>query len=250
MSIAAVSSREAGNPSQPPAGKHFKLIINENKVTETAGDVSPFVFAALDGRYPQPLGDATLINGKVTFVAELETPLSQNATLDFYKRQFSENDIHPGVGAPEGEGGPIYLTFLGEDKKSLNTITLVPHGTGTLVLASIGEVAPLDKAATLPEGLPHPSGVEHVNSNEVIDGRTREQSITFRVKETPLEAFKKSYQHELEQLGFSVDGDVPRGTDADVWRASFRREGETLAVTAKPMPQTKDVWVDLLWIRT
>lgn len=224
------------------------LFIDETGLVHAAEPDDLFWFARYQGQPPEPIGDASVINGVPMRVAQLATLDSPEQVLRFFKAQFEANHIAPMQGLPHGPSGPLYLSFTPTDGV-MRTLILVPpqEGESTIILASVGTPKVGEQQA--PGELPTPDGTESFRIDEIRDGPTRQRNVTFQVPKHKLEEVRDFYLAELPRRGYSADASKDPQLEDGVrsWHQIFVRAGENLSITLTHR-EGKPVLVSMIWI--
>jgi hypothetical protein len=208
-------------------------------------DPDPFSFSVYQGRRPEFMGEQTIINGAKMRIASLIVPDSQQTVAQAYYDTFERMGFRPLVGEVPNTRGVRYLSFRPTGSKNLKTITLVPHGEGTIILASVGNPEEmLTKKPELPGEVPVPPRAEAASVIQQMEPGLASRSAFFVVRESSPESVRGFYREELRQRGFSAV-QAAEGQDSE----SFEKNGMMVSISAKPHTEPGTVAVSLFWLQ-
>ncbi|WP_224360342.1 hypothetical protein [Hyalangium versicolor] len=220
-----------------------KLLESEQEAPEPV-DPDPFSFSVFKGRRPEPMGEQTLINGAKMQIATLIVEDSPQDVAQAYYETFVHMGFRPLLGDVPEAPGVRYLSFRPVSSKNLKTVTLVPNGSGTVILASVGNPEEmLVQKPALPGGLPVPPNSEAASAIQQMEPGSSSRSAFFVVNGSTPENVRAFYRSELPRLGFS-----PIGQSAQQDSESFEKEGVLLTISARPHTDPNTVAVSLVWL--
>jgi len=245
----------AGGACTAPEGaqisdEEWREFVRRKLAEETAPkvepvDPDPFAFSAFRGKRPEFMGEQTIINGAKMRVASLIVPDSQQTVAQFYYEVFEKMGYRPLVGEIPNTRGVRYLSFRPQGSQNLKTITLVPHGPGTIILASVGNPENmLVKKPELPGEVPVPPRSEAASVIQQVEPGTASRSAFFLVREATPESVREFYRKEMSQRGFApLKTADAQGSDA------FEKNGMMVTISAKPHTEPGAVAVSLIWFQ-
>jgi len=206
-------------------------------------DPDPFAFSVYRGQRPEFMGEQTIINGAKMRIATLIVRDSQQTVAQHYYEVFEKMGFRPLVGEVPNTRGVRYLSFRPDGSQNLKTITLVPHGQGTIILASVGNPEELlTKKPELPGEVPVPPRSEAASVIQQVEAGTASRSAFFLVRESTPDAVRTFYRKELAQRGFAPLK-TAEGSDA------FEKNGMMVTISAKPHTEPGAVAVSLIWFQ-
>jgi hypothetical protein len=210
-----------------------------------APDADLFGFSVYRGVRPEPMGAQTLINGARMEIASLIVEDPPRVVTKFYLQSLERLGIVPLQGEVEEVPGMTYMSFRPQGSKNLKTITLVPHGSGTVILASVGNPEELiEGRSTLPDGVPLPPKAELPSAIQQLEAGQSSRSTFFLVRESSVENVHSFYRKELVQRGF-----VPVSMkDGLPGMESYQKGNTLLAISAQPHTEAATVAVGLMWL--
>jgi hypothetical protein len=209
-------------------------------------DPDPFAFSVYQGKRPEPMGEQTIINGAKMQIASLIVPDSQQTVAQEYYETFERMGFRPLVGEVPNTRGVRYLSFRPTGSQKLKTITLVPHGQGTIILASVGNPEDmLTKKPELPGEVPVPPRSEAASVIQQMEPGTSSRSAFFLVRESTPGSVRTFYRRELAQRGFSPVQAGEGQQESD----SFEKNGMMVSISAKPHTEPGAVAVSLIWFQ-
>jgi len=208
-------------------------------------DPDPFAFSTYKGRRPEPMGEQTIINGAKMKIASLIVPDDPQTVAQEYFEVMDNMGFRPLVGEVPRTRGVRYLSFRPRGSKNLKTITLVPHGAGTIILASVGNPEDmLVRKPELPGELPVPPRAEAASTIQQLEPGTASRSAFFLVRESNVDGVRDFYRQQLEQRGFSrLEVETKRGAE------SFEKGREMVSVSAEPHSEPGTVAVTVIWMQ-
>jgi hypothetical protein len=220
-----------------------RKIAEENAPKVEPVDPDPFAFSLYQGKRPEFMGEQTIINGAKMRIASLIVPDSQQTVAQFYYETFEKMGYRPLVGEIPNTRGVRYLSFRPTGSQNLKTITLVPHGQGTIILASVGNPEDmLTKKPELPGEVPVPPRSEAASVIQQVEPGTASRSAFFLVRESTPEAVRDFYRKEMSQRGFApLPSASAQGSEA------FEKNGMMVTISAKPHTEPGAVAVSLIW---
>jgi len=222
-----------------------RKIEEENAPKPEPVDPDPFAFSVYQGKRPEFMGEQTIINGAKMRIASLIVPDSQQTVAQHYFEVFERMGFRPLVGEIPNTRGVRYLSFRPTGSQNLKTITLVPHGHGTIILASVGNPEQmLTQKPELPGEVPVPPRAEAASVIQQLEPGTSSRSAFFLVRESSPEAVRTFYRKEMSQRGFASVQAGP-GQDSD----SFEKSGMMVNLTARPHTEPGVVAVSLIWFQ-
>jgi hypothetical protein len=222
-----------------------RKIAEENAPKVEPVDPDPFAFSAYRGKRPEFMGEQTIINGAKMRIASLIVPDSQQTVAQHYYEVFEKMGYRPLVGEIPNTRGVRYLSFRPEGSQNLKTITLVPHGQGTIILASVGNPEDmLTKKPELPGEVPVPPKSEAASVIQQMEPGTASRSAFFLVRESTPDAVRDFYRKEMSQRGFApLESASAQGSEA------FEKNGMMVTISAKPHTEPGAVAVSLIWFQ-
>jgi hypothetical protein len=251
----ACGTAGASGTCTPPSGETLsdeewrefvrRKIEAENTPKPEPVDPDPFAFSVYQGRRPEFMGEQTIINGARMRIASLIVPDSQQTVAQFYYEVFDKMGYRPLVGEIPNTRGVRYLSFRPSGSQNLKTITLVPHGSGTIILASVGNPKDmLTKKPELPGEVPVPPRAEAASVIQQVEPGTASRTAFFVVRESTPDDVRAFYRKEMSQRGFAPlkMGDV-EGSDA------FEKGGMMVTISTKPHTEPGAVAVSLIWFQ-
>ncbi len=208
-------------------------------------DPDPFAFSLYRGMRPEPMGEQTLINGARMEIAQLIVPDAPHEVEKAYYETFERMGFRPLAAEIPNTRGVRYLSFRPTGSKKLKTVTLVPNGSGTVILASVGNPEELlVKKPELPGGLPVPPNAEAASTIQQTEPGAATRTAFFVVKDTTPEVVREFYRQELSQRGYSP---VPHS--AQEGSESYEKGGMLLSLSARPHTEPNTVAVSLVWLQ-
>ncbi|WP_146209806.1 hypothetical protein [Vitiosangium sp. GDMCC 1.1324] len=208
-------------------------------------DVDPFLFSVYRGVRLEPMGAQTLINGARVDVATLIVEEPPYAVMKFYQQALAQVSDALIFGQVEEVPGMTYVSFRPPGSKNLKTITLVPHGEGTVILASVGNPeALIEGRPVLPGDVPLPPNSELPTAIQQMEPGLASRSAVFVVRDSTVEKVQDFYRQELTRRGFSpvtLENGLP-GME------SYQKGSRMLSLTAKPHADPSSVAVGILWL--
>jgi hypothetical protein len=207
-------------------------------------DPDPFAFSVYRGQRPEPMGSQTIINGAQMEIATLIVKDPPGVVAKTYYETFERMGFPPLVGDVPKSPGVRYLSFRPTGSKKLKTVTLVPSGSGTVILASVGNPeALLVKKPELPGKLPVPPNARASSAIQQLEGGAAANSALFLVRDSTPEQVREFYRRELAQRGFEP---VPNSAQLD--SESFEKDGVLVSISARPHTEPNTVAVSLMWL--
>lgn len=246
----ACTAPGAGAAAEGISDEEWKEFVRR-KIEEQAGprvepvDADPFAFSVYQGKRPEFMGEQTIINGAKMRIASLIVPDSQQTVAQHYFEVFERMGYRPLVGEIPNTRGVRYLSFRPSGSQNLKTVTLVPHGQGTIILASVGNPEEmLTKKPELPGEVPVPPRAEAASVIQQVEPGTSSRSAFFLVRESSPQAVRDFYRKEMSQRGFA-SVQAGQGQDSE----SFEKSGMMVNLTAKPHTEPGVVAVSLIWFQ-
>lgn len=222
-----------------------KLITDSEKEAPEPVDPDPFAFSVYQGKRPEPMGSQTIINGAQMEIASLIVPDPPQVVAKAYYEVFEHMGFRPLTGEIPNTRGVTYLSFRPTGSKKLKTVTLVPRGEGTVILASVGNPEDLlVKAPELPGGMPVPPNSEASATIQQDEQGSSARTASFVVKDSTPERVHAFYRQELAQRGFSP---VPNG--AQQGTETFEKDGVMLSISASASANSTDTSVNIVWLQ-
>ncbi|HEX5748582.1 MAG TPA: hypothetical protein VFZ09_20245 [Archangium sp.] len=220
-------------------------VMSQGPLPETEpADADLFGFGVYRGVRPEPMG-SQLVNGARMEIASLIVEEPPRVVTKFYLQSLEDMGIAPIQGQVDEVPGMTYLSFRPPGSKNLKTITLVPHGEGTVILASVGNPEELIQGrSTLPDGVPLPPKAELPSAIQQLEPGMSSRSTFFLVRESSVENVQSFYRKELLQRGFvavSVKDGLP-GME------SYQKGNSLLAISAQAHTDPATVAVGLMWL--
>ena len=161
----------------------LRQIDEPPKAHEEPPDPDPWAFSSFRGVRPEPMGEQTYINGAVMRIATLTVDMPPHVVEEEYLKAFSFAGIVPLRSELPDTRGVRYLSYRPDGSKNLKTLTLVPNGPGTVVLASIGDPSPMvEPPPEVPAGFPVPPGSERGVTIQQREPGASTRSSTFFVR--------------------------------------------------------------------
>lgn len=220
-----------------------KLAESEAEKPEPV-DPDPFAFSVYRGLRPEPMGSQTIINGGRMEIATLIVKDPPDVVERTYYETFERMGFRPLAGDVPRAPRVRYLSFRPTGSKKLKTVTLVPNGAGTVILASVGNPEEmLRKKPQLPGKLPVPPNAHASSAIQQLEGGAAANSALFLVSDTSAERVREFYRRELAQRGFEP---VPNSAQQD--SESFEKDGVMVSISARPHTQPNTVAVSLTWL--
>jgi hypothetical protein len=220
------------------------------KLAETASekpepvDPDPFAFSVYRGKRLEPMGSQTIINGAKMEIATLTVQDPPQVVEKTYYETFERMGFRPIIGDVPKAPRLRYLSFRPTGSKKLKTVTLVPNGSGTIILASVGNPEELlVKKPELPGKLPVPPNAQASSAIQQMEGGAAANSALFLVRDSSPEQVLEFYRRELAQRGFSS---VPNSLQQD--SESFEKGGMLVSISAKAHTSPATVAVSLMWL--
>jgi hypothetical protein len=208
-------------------------------------DMDPFAFSNYRGRRLEPMGEQTIINGARMKIAQLIVPDDPQTVAQEYFETMDHMGMRPLVGEVPSTRGVRYLSFRPPGSKNLKTITLVPHGKGTIILASVGNPEEmLVKKPELPAGLPVPPNAQAASTIQQVEPGAGSRSAYFVVRQSTVDRVREFYRQQLEQRGFSRVAS-PGASNTD----SFEKGGDMVSVSSSPHTEPGTVAVNIVWMQ-
>jgi hypothetical protein len=208
-------------------------------------DVDPFAFSIYRGVRLEPMGSQMLINGARMEIASLIVDEPPYVVMKFYQQALEKAGNALIFGQVEEVPGMTYVSFRPQGSQNLKTITLVPHGEGTVILASLGNPEELiEGRASLPDEVPLPPNAELPSAIQQMEPGLASRSAVFVVRDSTVEKVHAFYRQELTRRGFTpvtVQDGLP-GME------SYQKGNILLSLTAKPHSEPSSVAVGMLWL--
>lgn len=212
------------------------------KPHEEPQDPDPWAFSSFRGVRPEPMGEQTDINGALMRIASLTVDLPPHVVEEEYLKAFSFAGVVPMRAELPGTRGVRYLSYRPDGSKNLKTLTLVPNGPGTVVLASIGDPSPMvEPPPDVPPGFPLPPGSERGVTIRQQEPGASTRSSTFLVRGVNPTQVRGFYRTELNKRGFR-----PQNVDEDT--ETYANDQTLLSVTARAAPEPDTVHVTVVWL--
>lgn len=207
---------------------------------EEPPDPDPFRFSIYKGQRTEPMGEQTLINGARMAMASLIVEDPPHVVAKTYHEAFLRMGMVPITGDVPDEPGMRYVSFRPPGSKNLKTVTLVPHGPGTIILASVGNPEELlEQKPLLPNDVPVPPNAEAPSTIQQLEPGMSARSAFFMVRGSSPEQVRAFYRQELPRHGFTP---VESG-EAD----NYARPGMLLSISAVPHNEPGASGVSLVW---
>jgi hypothetical protein len=220
-----------------------RKIAEENAPRPEPVDPDPFAFSVYRGKRPEFMGEQTIINGAKMRIASLIVPDSQQTVAQHYYEVFERMGFRPLVGEVPNTRGVRYLSFRPSGSQNLKTITLVPQGHGTIILASVGNPEEmLTKKPQLPGEVPVPPRAEAASVIQQMEPGTASRSAFFVVRESTPETVRAFYRKEMAARGFA-----PQPTAEAQGSEAYEKSGMMVTISAKPHTEPGAVAVSLIW---
>lgn len=208
-------------------------------------DPDPFAFSTFRGVRLEPMGTQTLINGARMAIASIIVDEPPHVVLKYYRDALAKAGNALIFGQVEEVPGMTYVSFRPEGSKNLKTITLVPHGEGTVILASVGNPEELiEGRPSLPEDVPLPPNSELPTAIQQLEPGLASRSAVFVVRDSTVENVQAFYRQELLRRGFTP----VTVQDALPGMESYQKGNMLLSLTAKPHSEPSTVAVGMLWL--
>jgi hypothetical protein len=236
-------------PPQPMSDEEWKAYIRkkfaESEVEKPEPvDPDPFAFSVYRGQRPEPMGSQTIINGAQMEIATLIVSDPPAMVEKTYYETFERMGFRPFSGDVPKAPRVRYLSFRPTGSKKLKTVTLVPNGPGTVILASVGNPEDmLVKKPELPGNLPVPPRAEASSAIQQLEGGAAANSALFLVRDSSPEQVREFYRRELSLRGFDP---VPKSAQQD--SESFEKDGVLVSLSARPHTEPNTVAVSLMWL--
>ncbi|XXF79336.1 hypothetical protein P2318_06175 [Myxococcaceae bacterium GXIMD 01537] len=203
-------------------------------------DPDPFAFSSFKGQRTEPMGQQTLINGARMDIASLIVNEPPAAVEKFYYESILRQGMVPITGDVPREPGMRYLSFRPRGSRNLKTVTLVPHGPGTIILASVGNPEELlEKRGSLPTDVPLPPNAETPTLVQQTEPGLAARSAFFLVKDSSPQQVREFYGRELARLGFRPS----ESGEAD----NYERPGMLLSISAVQRDEPGVTGVSVVW---
>ena len=220
-----------------------RKIAEESAPRPEPVDPDPFAFSVYRGRRPEFMGEQTIINGAKMRIASLIVPDSQQTVAQHYYEVFERMGFRPLVGEVPNTRGVRYLSFRPSGSQNLKTITLVPHGQGTIILASVGNPEEmLTRKPQLPGEVPVPPRAEAASVIQQLEPGTASRSAFFLVRESTPDTVRAFYRKEMAARGFA-----PLPTAEAPGSEAYEKSGMMVTISAKPHTEPGAVAVSLIW---
>ncbi|ATB29465.1 hypothetical protein [Melittangium boletus] len=240
---------KAKTPAAAPAkAADWQQVVREAIIPppepEPAPDVDPFGFSVYQGVRPEPMGEQTLINGARMQISSLIVNEPPHLVMKYYEESLGKLGVVNVMRGRVEQAGLLYMSFRPPGSQNLKTLTLVPHGAGTVILASIGNPEELlaDQKA-LPDGLPQPPNAEPPNAIQQLEPGLSSRSAFFVVRSSTPQKVQAFYREELLKRGY-----VPTPVDEGLpGMESYQKGSSMLSITAKPHEDPSAVTVSLMW---
>ncbi len=235
--------------AQPISDEAWKEFVRKKLAESTAEkpepvDPDPFAFSVYRGMRPEPMGSQTIINGARMEIATLIVQDPPDVVEKSYYETFERMGFRPYAGNVPKAPRVRYLSFRPTGSKKLKTVTLVPNGAGTVILASVGNPEDLlMKKPELPGKLPVPPNAQASSAIQQLEGGAAASSTLFLVRGSSPEQVREFYRRELSQRGFEP---VPSSAQQD--SESFEKDGVMVSISARPHTQPNTVAVSLMWL--
>jgi len=245
----AAPSAKAKAPTVAPKAANWQELVREVTAPtppepEPPPDLDPFAFSTYQGVRPEPMGEQTLINGARMQISSLIVDEPPHIVMKYYEGSLEKVGVANVMRGKVEQAGLLYMSFRPPGSKNLKTLTLVPHGAGTIILASVGNPEDLlAEQKTLPDGLPQPPNAEPPTAIQQLEPGLSSRSAFFVVRASTPQKVRAFYHEELLKRGYSptpVDEGLP-GME------SYQKGSSMLSVTAKPHEDPSAVAVSLVW---
>ncbi|QRK08214.1 hypothetical protein JQX13_51225 [Archangium violaceum] len=208
-------------------------------------DADPFAFSVYRGVRPEPMGSQTLINGARMDIATLIVEDPPHMVMNFYREAMVKAGLHYIVGRVDEVPGMTYLSFRPAGSQNMKTVTLVPHGAGTVILASVGNPEELIQGRPpLPRDVPLPPNAEMPTAIQQMEPGLASRSSLFVVRDSSVQKIQAFYREELTRRGF-VPVTVQDGLPG---MESYQKGSTLLSISAKPHSDPTAVAVGILWL--
>lgn len=207
-------------------------------------DPDPFGFSLYRGARPEPMGEQTLINGARMAIASLIVEDPPRMVGNYYMDAIQRDGHFPITGDVPDVPGMTYISFRPEGSHNLKTITLVPHGSGTVILASVGNPEDMLQSPSMPDDIPLPPKVELPSAIQQLEPGQASRSASFVVHESTVEQVRAFYRQELPRRGFVVVPDAEALPGVETWQ----KRNTLLAISVQPHTEPSSVAVSLMWL--
>lgn len=206
-------------------------------------DPDPFGFGTYRGQRPQFM-DVAVVNGARMAISHLLSRDPPDVVYDWYKTELQKQGVGLIVGMPQP--GIRYVSFRPPGSKKLKTLTILPHGRGTLILVSVGDPSPLFKPTGDRLDLPMPPGAGPMVSSTLGEAGPNRRHATFEVTGLAPSSVRRFYEDALPRRGYQRE---PFTGEDEGGLLMFTRGSEQLSLTAVPAETPNSSRVTLLWIR-
>jgi hypothetical protein len=244
------AAQKPAKGSAPRKGDHPKLSLTPSVGPPPADapeppDPDPWSFSEYKRQRPQFL-DFAHVNGARFAMAQLDVKDPPEEVLKTYRTQLALAGITAMEGAPEEGHGMHYLSFRPPGSHNLKTITLLPHGPGTLILASIGDPSPMLKPDLDGDHFPRPPGAEAMVRTALGEAATGQQRQgTFVVHGLRPQAVLQFYAEVLPESGYQLADPLEENPYGPL---TFDGGRERITVSAAPDVNDGDSRVSVLWL--
>lgn len=247
--VCAAASADEHAASTPRTEQDWKAFVQQqlaamDKPHLEPVDPDPFAFSTYKGVRPEPMGEQTIINGSKMRIASLVVEEPPHVVEGEYMRMYDAQKVPAFRGEVPNTRGVRYLAFRPTGSKNLKTITLIPRGRGTVVLASIGDPSRmLLRQSDLPAGVPLPDNATAAASIAQTESGARSHTSSYVIRGTTVEQVRAFFRQELVKQGFTGrEGAGPGGVDA------YERGTLQLSVSAQPAQEAGAVTLSVVWI--
>lgn len=203
-------------------------------------DPDPFAFSTFRGVRPEPMGSETLIGGAVMRIASLTVDLPPHEVERYYLDSFAKAQVAPMRGVIPNTRGVRYLSYRPPGSKNLKTLTLIPAGPGTVVMASVGDPSPMVESPRV--DFPRPPGAERGVYIQQSEGGAANRTHTFRVRGVTAPQVRDFYRRELAARGFSRE---QGGAEAE----TFTNGPNLVSISLHADREPGAVVVNVVWLR-
>ncbi|WP_434382559.1 hypothetical protein [Melittangium boletus] len=249
----AASSAAAGKqpaakpaPSAAPTKADWQELVRDaitpSQDAPPPEDPDPFGFSVYRGARPEPMGEQTLINGARMQIATLIVDDAPHIVMNNYADSLEKQGVVNVMVGKVPEVKLMYMSFRPPGSDNLKTLTFVPHGSGTVILASVGNPEELLERKNLPDGLPQPPNSEPPTAMQQLEPGLSSRSAFFLVKDSTPAKVMTFYRTELLKRGYvpTPEGESLPGME------SYQKAGSVLSITAK-VEDSSGVAVSLVW---
>ena len=187
----------------------------------------------------------TRLDGARMNIASLIVEDSPQQVTKFYLEALEQAGVGTILRGPvEGAPGVTYLSFRPARSKNLKTLTLVPHGGGCIILASVGNPEQLlEERSVLPSDVPLPPNAETPTAIQQGEPGEGSHSAFFLVRGSSAQKIQSFYREELTHRGYTAVASSEGLPNTD----NYQKGRSVLSLSIQPAADPASVAVGIVW---